>query len=187
MSDVESLTEMVGTGQSKRSSKSSESDANEFQLSLPQLASKIQAEANDSDSIDSDDEMWQQATSRNESDVLNSGNLQRILRASTLATYNEAVTTREGVSPRNVDSYLKSMRNSHFQVHRSFAIQDKEGSGSSPRTFSVTSSREQPEPKSYNLGFLKGHSRMGYFVAVIVVLVAATFAAKYFDVVLVVK
>ena len=171
-SDVESLTEMVGTGQSKRSSTSSTaSDTNEFQLYLPPLTVKNEADAKDSDSIDSDDEIWQEATSRRQSANINSGSLQRVLRASTLATYNETVSTGEAKSDRNMEPLLKSMRTSHFQVHRS---ENANNIGTS-----------SPRQVKNDGRVLKDYARMGSVVAVVFVLVMAVFAAKYFDVVLV--
>jgi hypothetical protein len=167
MSDVESMTEFAGT-QSKRSSKSSASDTE---------AEKSKADEKDSDSIDSYDEVWQLATSRRQSAIANSGNLQRVLKASTLGTYHEAVG--DASTPRDMEPLLTSMRNSHFQVQRSFAIQDitNKTGGLSPR-------KEEKGDRRV----VKDYSSIGILlIAVILPLLVAVIAVKFFDVVLVVR
>ena len=124
---------------------------------------KNEADAKDSDSIDSDDEIWQEATSRRQSANINSGSLQRVLRASTLATYNETVSTGEAKSDRNMEPLLKSMRTSHFQVHRS---ENANNIGTS-----------SPRQVKNDGRVLKDYARMGSVVAVVFVLVMAVFSA----------
>jgi hypothetical protein len=176
MSDVESMTEVVGT-QSKHSSKSSASDTEKFKLSLPQITDKSKLDEKDSDSIDSDDEVWQLATSRRQSAIENSGSLQRVLKASTLGTYHEAVG--DTCTPRDMEPLLASMRSSHFQVQRSYAIQD------------ITNKTRGSPPSKEGKGdrrVVKDYSSIGILlVAVILPLLAALITIKFFDVVLVVK
>lgn len=170
MSDVESMTELVGA-QSKHSSKSSSSDTEEFKLSLPQITDKSKLDEKDSDSIDSDDEVWQLATSRRQSAIENSGSLQRVLKASTLGTYHEAVGDTS--TPRDMEPLLASMRSSHFQVQRSYAIQDISNK-----------TRGSPKEGKEDRRVVKDYSSIGILlVAVILPLLAV----KFFDVVLVVK
>ena len=192
VSDVESFTELADAEHSKRSSIKSSSDGSEFQLSLPQIVAKNSNDTNDSDSIDSDDEAWKQATSRKQSAVMNSGNLQRVLRASALSTFDNAIPGKDSITPRNVEPLLKSMRDSHFQVHKSYTIRDDKSKddGSSPRKISprkanaMSSRKQQEESKP----ILKVYSRMVHLVAAVVfVFVVAVLAVKYFDIVMVVN
>jgi hypothetical protein len=77
---------------------------------------KKRTEADDSDSVHSDDNVWKQATSHTQSNQ--SSNMDRVLRASLISTFNEAVTSGKLVSASQIEPLLKSMRNSHFDVHR---------------------------------------------------------------------
>ena len=172
-----SFTELAELENAKRGSIISSSDGSDFQLHLPNIAAKNRSVANDSDSIDSDDDIWKQASFRRQSAIMNSGNLQRVLRASALSTFDEAVPGRDSVNPRNVERLLKGMRDSHFQVHRSYTIRDDK----SPRKISPRKQQEenQPTPTSSSI--------VVYLVAVFFVFMTAMLAAKYFDIVLVVN
>jgi hypothetical protein len=160
--------------------------SDDFQLSLPQITAKQQENSIDVNSINSDDEMWQQATARRESANRNSGSLQRVLRASTLTTFNEAVH-REMIPSRKVEPLLKSMRENHFQIHRKNVQDDQvKSSGSSPRRVNNVSPQEVPKD-SYDGSTLKAYNGMGYLVAVIFVLFVAIVATRYFGLVVVVQ
>lgn len=173
---IQSKKGLAGYGDSEKSLKGSTADDPEIDLLVQQSYDNKNSNDNDSDSIGSDDAAWQQAASRRNSDIMNSNNLQRVLRASALATFDEAVsgknTGRDLSSSHQAEPLLKSMRESHFKIHRSYNTDDV---ATKTKGTSSMTTKNEPLPKAYN--------RMGYRVVlmVVVLLGAAVLAAKYYD------
>jgi len=177
--EIESQKGLTGAGDSEKSPKGSAAVNPEIDLFVHQSFDNNNSNNNDSDSMGSDDAAWQQATSRGNSDIMNSSNLQRVLRASALATFDEAVSgkdTGRGISTSHqAEPLLKSMRESHFKIHRSYNTDD---STTKAKGSSTVTTKEEPVPKAYN--------RTGYRIATafVVLLGATVLAAKYHDIVL---
>lgn len=140
--------------------KKASSDVIESLPSGPQMSVRSRIELDDSDSINSDDSLLKVATLQKQSGTFTSSHTERVLRASALSPFSKAIPSGRSVPVHKFEQLLKSMRDSHFEMHRS-CLEDEVSVTATALTQHLESNTDKNVPKAV--------SRLEYLVMVIVV------------------
>jgi hypothetical protein len=139
--------------------KKESSDVIESLNSVPHVSVRSGTELDDTDSINSDDSLLKEATSQKLSGTFTSSHTERVLHASTLSPFSKAIPSGSSVPVHKFEPLLKSMRDSHFEMHRS-CLEDDISVTAAALTQHLGSNTDNSIPKAV--------SRLEYLVIVIV-------------------